>query len=254
MTRGRSVALTPGRLQLTFTNYTWSSAPLQFSPMPLYYGFYYRFIHGRRQTNFFWPPYSCFWLFNLTQIWVRSMLVYPWKCMFLSLFCPLKCRVLSIFSPEEGMVKIKGGWKIASNLSVSSIHKTCLIFLKSIFVSSVLSPFPPLGHKRAEIEFSGGAVVASEIDLGSCLTISACHPDNKQMIKAMWQELLLTNMTKGRNTNADGFLPACTSDRFEVVTHNLELSSQQWHTWTSTDDQQRPRQTSKIASVCVFDK
>ena len=109
----------------------------------------------------------------------------------------------------------------------SSIHKTCLIFLKSIFVSSVLSPFPPLGHKRAEIEFSGGAVVASEIDLGSCLTISACHPDNKQMIKAMWQELLLTNMTKGRNTNADGFLPACTSDRFEVVTHNLELSSQQ---------------------------
>ena len=35
MTRGRSVALTPGRLQLTFTNYTWASAPLQFSPMPL---------------------------------------------------------------------------------------------------------------------------------------------------------------------------------------------------------------------------
>ena len=28
MTRGRSVALTPGRLQLTFTNYTWASAPL----------------------------------------------------------------------------------------------------------------------------------------------------------------------------------------------------------------------------------
>ena len=35
MTRGRSVALTPGRLQLTFTNYTWASAPLQFSTMPL---------------------------------------------------------------------------------------------------------------------------------------------------------------------------------------------------------------------------
>ena len=109
MTRGRSVALTRTASINIYKLYLGLCSPPVFT-YASYYGFYYRFRHWRRQTNNFWPPYSCFWLFNLTQeIWVLSMLVYPWKCMFLSLFYCLKCRVLSIFFPRRGNGQNKGG-------------------------------------------------------------------------------------------------------------------------------------------------
>lgn len=41
------------------------------------------------------------------------------------------------------------------------------------------------------------AEVASEIDLRSCLTISSCHPNNNQMIKAMKANIVNDKYDKG---------------------------------------------------------
>ena len=41
------------------------------------------------------------------------------------------------------------------------------------------------------------AEAASEIDLRSCLTISSCHPNNNQMIKAMKANIANDKYDKG---------------------------------------------------------
>ena len=177
---------------------------------------------------------------------------------------------------KRGEIEFSGAAVVAaSSQSDLGQYMTWKLQLYAVYTShffiSIWSPFsalfPPPGHKRAEIEFSGAAVVAasSQIDLGSCLTIAACHPNNNQIIRGLagkyyfgqiWQKtnitsdkydkrqifrrkndkrqiLLLTNMTKGTtNTNADGFLLASTSGRdsqSEVVTPTMTpLDQYRW--------------------------